>query len=238
MYTMSVRSPSGASGAATALDALAHRQALAGQRRLGDLERRRGQQPPVGRHDVAGLDRDHVAGHELLGRELRERAVAAHARLDDHHLRQRGDRRRGLALLVEPEHGVEQRQQQDHDAGARLLDRVDRDHAGDQQHDLHRIAVLAQERVPARLGLRLGEPVRAVLLQPRGGLLAASARASGSTCSSCVAPSRGEHVPRGRLGSSWELCGCRHAGDTIPLLTALEQGCGRVSSGGDGTFAV
>ena len=29
------------------------------------------EQPPVGRHEVAGLDRDDVAGHELLGRDLR-----------------------------------------------------------------------------------------------------------------------------------------------------------------------
>ena len=83
------------------LDALADRQALAGQRRLGDLERRRREHAPVGRDDVAGLDRDDVAGHELLGRQQRERAVAAHARLDDHHLRQRRHGRRGLALLAE-----------------------------------------------------------------------------------------------------------------------------------------
>ena len=50
---------------------LRDRQALAGQRRLGDLERRRAQQPAVGRDEVAGLDRDDVAGHELLGRQLR-----------------------------------------------------------------------------------------------------------------------------------------------------------------------
>ena len=53
------------------LDALAHRQALAGQRRLGHLERRRREHAAVGRHDVAGLDRDDVPGHELLGRQLR-----------------------------------------------------------------------------------------------------------------------------------------------------------------------
>ena len=169
---MSVRSPSGASAAATGLDALADRQALAGQRRLGDLERRRRQHAPVGRDDVARLDRDDVAGHELLGRQLRERAVAAHARLDDHHLRQRRHGRRGLALLVEAEHRVEQRQQQDHDPRAGLLDRVDRDHAGDQQHDLHRVVVLAQERVPARLRLGLGEAVGPVARQPLGRLVA------------------------------------------------------------------
>ena len=145
---------------------------------------------PVGGHDVAGLDLDDVAGHELLGRQLRERAVAAHARLDDHHLRQRRDGRRGLALLVEPEHRVEQRQQQDHDPGAGLLDRVDRDHARGQQHDLHRVLVLAQERVPARLGLRLGELVRPVALRAARRPRRSSARARARRRSSCTASSR------------------------------------------------
>ena len=41
-----------------------------------------------------------------------ELAVAAHARLDDHHLLQRGDRLGRLALLAQAEHGVEQRQEE------------------------------------------------------------------------------------------------------------------------------
>ena len=123
------------------LDALADGQALAGQRRLGHLQRRGREHPPVGRARTSPASISTTSpGHELLGRQLRERAVAAHARLDDHHLRQRRHRRRRLALLVEAEHGVEQRQQQDHDPRARLLDRVDRDHARGQQHDLHRVA--------------------------------------------------------------------------------------------------
>ena len=235
---MSVRSPSGASGAATALDALADRQALAGQRRLGDLQRRRGEHAPVGGHDVAGLDLDDVAGHELLGRQLRERAVAAHARLDDHHLRQRRHGRRRLALLVEAEHGVEQRQQQDHDPGARLLDRVDRDHAGDQQHDLHRVLVLAQERVPARLRLRLGELVRPVARQALGRLVARQARARARRRSSRSRVLAREHVPGRRLGrrrsrpvrwspsrSSLSPCGRRSATATRVPASPRSSAC-------------
>jgi hypothetical protein len=74
--------------------------------------------------------------------------------------------------LAEAERRVEQGQQQDHDPGAVLLDRVDRDHAGGQQDDLHRVLVLAQERAPARLGLRLGEAVRPVARQALGRLVA------------------------------------------------------------------
>ena len=66
MKTMSVRSPSGVSVEVDRLDAFRDRQALAGQGRLGDLERRRREQPAVGRDDVACLDRDDVARNELL----------------------------------------------------------------------------------------------------------------------------------------------------------------------------
>ena len=62
--------------------------------------------------------------------------------------------------------------------------------AGDQQHDLHRVLVLAQERVPARLGLRLGEAVRPVALQPLGRLRSLVRPRSGSTPSSRTASSR------------------------------------------------
>ena len=41
---------------------------------------------------------------------------------------------------------------------------------GDEQDDLHRVAVLAHERAPARLRLRLGEPVRPELLLAELGL--------------------------------------------------------------------
>ncbi len=142
------------------LDALRDRQALARQRRLGDLERRRRQQPPVGGHDVARLDRDDVARDELLRRDLHELAVAAHARLDDHHLLQRRDRLGRLALLAQPEHGVEQRQEEQDEAGAELVERIDAADPGHEQHDLHRVAVLAHERAPAWLDFGDGELVR------------------------------------------------------------------------------
>jgi hypothetical protein len=66
--------------AVDAFDALGDRHALAGERRLGDLERGRVQEAPVGGDDVAGLDRDDVSGHELLRRKLGQLAVAARLR--------------------------------------------------------------------------------------------------------------------------------------------------------------
>ena len=59
------------------VDALGDGQALPGERGLGDLQRGRPHQPAVGRNEVAGLDRHHIAGHELLGGDLRHRRPAA-----------------------------------------------------------------------------------------------------------------------------------------------------------------
>ena len=148
------------------VDALRDRQALAGERRLRHFERRRVQEPSVRGDDVARLDRDDVAGHELVGRDLGELAVAPNLRLDDHHLLQRGDCCSRLSFLVQAEHGVENGEEEQHEAGAVLAQRDDAAHACNEQHDLHRVVVLADERVPARLGRRFGELVRAVLRLP------------------------------------------------------------------------
>ena len=47
--------------------------------------------PTVGGDEVARLDVDDVAGHELLHRERRQRSVAADLRVDHHHLLERRD---------------------------------------------------------------------------------------------------------------------------------------------------
>ena len=100
-------------------------------------------------------------GTSSLHRQLDEGAVAARLRLDDHHLLERGDARRGLALLVEAHRGVEQGQADEHDARGDLVRQEQAQDAGRQQHDLHRVLVLAEERLPARLLGGLGELVRA-----------------------------------------------------------------------------
>src|SRR5690349_21883048 len=65
---------------------------------------------------------------------------------------------------------VEQREQDQQDAGAELLERVQAADAGREQHDLHRVAVLAEEGVPPGFGPAGGELVRAELLGPRSRL--------------------------------------------------------------------
>ncbi len=147
------------------VDALRDRRAFAGQGRFVDLERRRAQDPAVGRDQVARLDVHDVARDELLHRDLDDLAATADLGLDDHHLLKGCDARLGLAFLVHPEEGVEQRQPDQQDARRELVGQEQADPAGDEQDDLHRVAVLPQERLPGRLLRRLRELVRAVGLR-------------------------------------------------------------------------
>ena len=150
--------------------------ALAGERGLVDLEGRGGQDARVGRDEVARLDVDDVAGDELVHRELDEIAIAPDLRLDDHHLLEGRGARLGLALLVHGHPGVEQREQQQEDARVELTGQEEADDARDEEHELHRVRVLADEHLHGRRLLRRGEGVRAVLRTPRLGLGGRQAR--------------------------------------------------------------
>ena len=76
----------------------------------------------------------------------RDLAVAPDLGLDDHHLLERGDARLGLALLVQAQERVEQGEEHEDHAGRELAGQEQADDAGHQQHDLHRVLVLAEER--------------------------------------------------------------------------------------------
>ena len=148
------------------LDLLQHRRALAGQGGLLDLERRGHEQASVRRDLVPGLEVDDVPRHDLLRGDVDQLAAAAGMGLDDQHLLERGDALGGLALLIEAEDRVEHGEADDDESGADLLERDDADDRGAQQDELHQVAVLAQERLPSRLRLRLRELVRPDLRAP------------------------------------------------------------------------
>ena len=114
------------------------------------------------------------------------------------HLLERGDALRRLPLLVQAEDRVEHGQADDHDPGAELLQRDDADDRGADEDELHQVAVLAQERPPAGLRLRLVELVRAVLRRRRSTSAASSPHAA-STPSCAHASSGSQAVPRGRV---------------------------------------
>ena len=140
------------------------RQALPGQLGLGDLQRRRLQQPAVSRNDVTRRYRDDIAGDQLSGRDLRLLAVAPYPGRDDHHLLERGDGGLGLAFLLQAKNRVAQRQQDQQDAGSQLPEGKEAEDPGREQDDLHGVGVLPDERVPARFC-----PARGQLVGPEPG---------------------------------------------------------------------
>ena len=110
-----VRSPIATSAGRAASVALLDRDALAGQGALLDLQRGGDDHPAVGRHAVAGVDDDDVAGHDLVGGDLEDVAVAPHLGDRLHHRPEGRRRGLGLALLVVSQPGVEQGQQRQSD---------------------------------------------------------------------------------------------------------------------------
>ena len=122
MKAMSRRSPSGTSCLVDRIDVLLDRDALAGEGALLDLQRRGDDHPAVGRDAVAGIDQHDVAGHDLVGRDLRHLTVPPHLGDRLHHLAEGRCRRLGLPLLVVAEPGVEERQQGEAHEGAPLAD--------------------------------------------------------------------------------------------------------------------
>ena len=142
-------------------------------------------------------------------------AAAARVRLDQEHLLERGDALRRLALLVQAQDRVEHGQADDHDPGRELLQGDDADDRRAEQDELHQVAVLAEERPPARLLLRLRELVRAVNCARRRSTSAASSPERGSTSSRAAASSavRPCHAVTFRGGLDGR-CGA-HAGASV-----------------------
>jgi hypothetical protein len=155
----------GGVGVKHAAGVLRDRRALAGQRRLLQLQRRRDGHPRVSRDDVAGLEQDHVAGYEPGGVDLLDTAPAPHARVRHLQLGQRLDACQRVQLLLRAHDHVERDQAEDDDGGGVLADHQ-ACHAHDQEHDVHRIGQLATSHIP-HAGRRLArQRVGPVPLQP------------------------------------------------------------------------
>ncbi len=165
------------------VDRLRDGHALAGERRLLDLEGRRQEQAPVGRDLVAGLERHDVPGYELFGGDVDGLSPTPCVRLDHEHLLERGDALGRLALLVQAQHRVDDGDAEDREPRPELLERDDAHDRGADEDELHQVAVLAHERVPAGLLRLLGEPVRPVFRAPllNLGRVEAGSRVHGET---------------------------------------------------------
>ena len=144
-------------------------------------------------------------GHELVHRQLDEGAVATGLGRHHHHLLERGDARVRLALLVEAHRGVEQRQADEHDPGGDLAGEEQAEDARREQDDLHRVPVLAEERLPARL---LGGSAN--LFGPYW--------ARRESASACVSPRSGCTPCRSRAACGVRAC---QAGWTLVLVGSV-----------------
>ena len=178
---------------------------LPGQGGFVDLERGRPDDPAVRGHKVACLDVHDVAGNQVLHRDLGDLAAPPNLGLDDHHLLERRDACLGLALLVHAHEGVEHGQHHEHDPGRNLAGQEQAHNTGDQQHELHRVAVLPEERPPAGLLRCIGK-----LVSPVG--RAPTVHLGGRESGSGIHRQRLEHrLGRQRMPRLLGLRGCRRS---------------------------
>ncbi len=175
---------------------LGHRQAFAGQRRLGRLQRRRFDQPCVGRDRVAFRDENEIPGHEIRGRDAAPLAAAHHRGMGRGHRAKRRDGRFGARLLEVADRRVQQHDGEDGDrfvreGGVAFDDpERERDGCGDEQQDDEDVLELREETAPSRNG-RLGrELVAAEAFE-------ASRRFGVLEPATAVGPERRDHLPGG-----------------------------------------
>ena len=164
---MFVRSPRLASPP-IALVILRHGQALARQRRLRRLQRRRLDDPCIGGDRVAFLDKDDVARHEIGRRNGARLSVAHHARARGRHLSQGRNGRFGSRRLDVTHDGVEQHHAADGDGFVRqrgiALVQPEGGRYGrrDEKKDDQDVLELREELPPGRHWRLGGQLVRAV----------------------------------------------------------------------------
>ena len=154
-------------------DVLRYRHALAGERRLRGLQRRRLDQARVGGDGVALLDEKDVARHYIRGRDALPHAAADNASVCGRHAPQRRHRLLG-ARFVDVAH--ERVQQDDREDGDRLVGKrglaLDQPQCGGdrrryQEQDHQRVGELSEKLLPSGHRLFGGQLVPTVALEPR-----------------------------------------------------------------------
>ena len=129
---------------------LEHRQRLAGQRSLRDLQAVRAEQAQVRRHQLPAFECDDVAGHQLGCIEFDPLAVAQRARADAQQFLQALALPFGAPFLPAADHGVHQQDDAD-EGGIRHVAECERHDGGGEQHVDERALELPQaDRQPAR----------------------------------------------------------------------------------------
>ena len=136
-----------------------------GQGRLVDLESLGGEDPGVGRHLVPRREEHHVAGDQIVGRDLDAPAVAERGRPPGDEAREGLYLLAGPVLLDEPDDGVEDNDREHHQ-GVHGLPEDERQRRGGQEHPDQRGIHLAPEDRPDPLAGDAVEHVRPELLKP------------------------------------------------------------------------
>ena len=143
---MQVRSPRGTSAPSDRGSVLADRKTLPGQGGFLDLQRRRDGDPAIGRHQVPRLHQHYIPRHQIDRVDLEHLAIPADAGDGLHHRSQGGDALLGLRLLPETDHRVEDGETGEKHRGRGITGHQLVDQRRRQQHDLHEVLVLADER--------------------------------------------------------------------------------------------
>ena len=140
---------------------LRHRLRLAGQRGLDALERGGFQKPGISRNQVAGFQREDVAGDDSRGRNRSDLPVASHLGLRRGHLFERRDGLLRVELLVEADDGVEDDDGEDGD-GIHHFAQHAGDDAGHDENPDDEALELAEENLQRADALAFFQLVRAV----------------------------------------------------------------------------
>ena len=167
--TNASRSPSDGRVTSPSLRDLERRSGLAGQGRLVDVEVVGLDEPSVRRDDVAGVEDDEVAAHEIVHRDVLLGAVADDRGLQRQSGLQRGDRALRAGLLDEAEAADSDDDDQD-DARVDLVAREDGDDARDDEQQHERARELAEEDGQASPTPALLDLIRTISQQTLGGL--------------------------------------------------------------------
>ncbi len=129
-------------------------------------------QPQVGRHDVAGLEQHHVAGHQLRRIDGVGPAAADHARLRAAIFFSAAIARSARYSWTKPMMRVEHDDDDDGDGVLRLADDAG-DHGRGDQHDDHEVGELRRQHQQRVAPAGLEQRIRADLRQPRPGRVGA-----------------------------------------------------------------
>lgn len=148
------------------------RDGFAGQHRLLHAQAFGCDQPKVGGHLVACVQKHDVSRHQFLGRHRCPAPVTQNARVRCQHIADCRQRLFGAALLHKADYCVNQHDRQDH-AGIDQMPKRGRDNGCGQQHIDQNIVELPEEPAQRPVGCSFRQPVWPGSAKPVRGLIGA-----------------------------------------------------------------